>query len=58
MVEPLGSMTFEGKKYPVFNDYDLYLTGLYGNYMELPPVEKRVNHCAYMISFDTTKKED
>ncbi len=32
---------FEGKYYPIPVGYDLYLTLLYGNYMELPPVDRR-----------------
>lgn len=35
---------FEGKEYPVPVGYDVWLTAFYGNYMELPPVEKRVSH--------------
>lgn len=35
---------FEGHYFKGFKDYDSYLTLLYGNYMELPPVEKRVSH--------------
>ena len=33
-----GSMLYGIEK------YDMYLKKIYGNYMELPPVEKRVNH--------------
>lgn len=29
--------------------YDLYLTKLYGNYMQLPPVEKRISHHDYEL---------
>lgn len=35
---------FEGKKYPAPVGYDKYLTDFYGNYMQLPPVEKRVSN--------------
>ena len=35
---------FEGHKFPAFSCWDSYLTGLYGDYMQLPPVEKRKTH--------------
>lgn len=35
---------FEGKKYCAPVGFDEYLTNLYGNYMELPPEEKRISH--------------
>lgn len=34
---------FEGRRMPVFHDYQDYLTRLYGNYMIMPPVDKRVS---------------
>ena len=40
-IYPYTTLEFEGKKYSVFNNYDQILTQTYGNYMELPPVEKR-----------------
>ena len=40
--EPDVMMMFEGEEFPVVHDWDLYLTQLYGDYMELPPIEKRV----------------
>ena len=35
---------FGEKKYPGYKNYDVYLSNLYGNYMELPPEEKRKPH--------------
>ena len=32
---------FEGKKFMVIKDYDFLLRSIYGDYMELPPVESR-----------------
>lgn len=37
-------LEFEGYKFPAFSCWDSYLTGLYGDYMQLPPVEKRKTH--------------
>ena len=46
-------VTFEGETYPAPVGWDTYLTNLYGNYMQLPPEDKRVtdhNMEAYMLS--------
>jgi len=45
-------VTFEGETFPAPAGWKTYLTNLYGDYMKLPPVEKRVsNHNmeAYML---------
>ena len=31
---------FEGHKFPTYSCWDSYLHGIYGNYMELPPMKK------------------
>jgi lipopolysaccharide cholinephosphotransferase len=49
----LIEMPFEGKKYKVIKEFQSYLTTQYGDYTELPPIEKRVSHHkfkAYIIS--------
>ena len=37
------NVTFEGLTVPAPVGYDTYLRGLYGDYMQLPPEEKRVS---------------
>lgn len=38
---------FEGLKVPIARGYNEYLTTMFGNYMQLPPVEKRKSHHNY-----------
>ena len=38
------TLPFEGHQFSVIKGYDDYLKSCYGNYMELPPVDKRVSH--------------
>lgn len=37
-------LEFEGRKFPCFKKYDLYLSSYYGDYMKLPPKEKQMPH--------------
>lgn len=48
---PTKEIMFEGKLYPCMNNNDEYLSKMYGNYMELPPEDKRINHKPYFIKF-------
>ena len=45
------NIKFENKEFPVPKNTDKYLKLLYGNYMELPPVEKRKGHGIYKIKY-------
>ena len=45
--DEMGTILFEGREYPSIKHVDTYLTKLYGDYMQLPPEEKRVSHHAY-----------
>lgn len=42
--EAQASVMFEGHEMPCMSCWRDYLTGIYGDYMQLPPVEKRVTH--------------
>ncbi len=51
---PVKKAMFEGLEVNVPNDTHTYLTNLYKNYMELPPVEKRERHfiCEFELPCD------
>ena len=51
--DEIGTLPFEGKEYPALKHFDTYLSSLYGNYMQLPPEEKRVSHHAYDSYFES-----
>lgn len=42
------TVEFEGKTYKTMKNYDVFLKQLYGDYMKLPPVEKRKTHHTYI----------
>lgn len=48
MVFPLKDITFENHVFMGPARPDLYLTELYGDYMKIPPKEKRVSHIIYV----------
>jgi lipopolysaccharide cholinephosphotransferase len=54
MLFPLDTkVEFEGKTYAAPHDADAMLRHFYGDYMQLPPPEKRENHNMDTIIFDT-----
>ena len=55
---PLTKICFEGQYYSAPNNWDLFLRSAYGDYMELPPVEKRKTHVPEYILFGDTDKRD
>lgn len=48
---PLRKLPFEDLELNFANNMEELLTNQYGNYMELPPVEKRKTHYPYRLSF-------
>ena len=40
-------LPFENRKFRAIEGYETYLRNLYGDYMQLPPIEKRVSHHFY-----------
>jgi len=52
-VFPLSKIVFENKYYNAPHDVHNYLKKMYGNYMELPPEEKRKIHGKYVVFSNT-----
>ena len=48
---PLKKMKFEYLEIDIPNQYHEYLSRTYGDYMQLPPEDKRVNHMPLVIDF-------
>lgn len=46
---PLTEVEFEGRKFPAPAKSDEYLTSLYGNWRQVPPVEKRQIHSMIIV---------
>lgn len=54
---PLKKMKFEHLELTFPNDMHEMLSAYYGDYMQLPPVEKRYNHCPYQLDFGKQEAE-
>lgn len=50
-VQNLIEVPFENLMIKVPGNYDRILRNLYGDYMQLPPPEKRQNHYPYILEF-------
>lgn len=48
---PLRELPFEGRSVPFARDLEKHMERQYGNYMQLPPVEKRKNHFPSRLKF-------
>lgn len=46
---PLSTISFEGKDFPAPCNVDAYLSDLYRNYMDVPPIEKRKIHSVFIM---------
>lgn len=57
----LSEYSFEGHRFLAFEDYNSYLTLMFGDYMTLPPVEKRKSHLPIssikLIDMDVSVKD-
>lgn len=52
MLTPVVLMPFEDRNYYVMKNYDAYLKVMFGDYLTLPPEEKRVMHLSGEIVFE------
>ncbi len=52
---PLEDCDFESTKGKIYHNYKKYLANLYGDYMRIPPVEKREKHFIVDIDFGEEK---
>lgn len=57
--EPFCRIPFEGKLYNAPHNPESLLKRVYGlNFMQLPPLEKRITHNPIRLSFDTESKDE
>ena len=53
---PIKTISFEEFEFECMAKEKLFLEKEYGNYMQLPPVEKQVNHKPYYVDYEAVKK--
>lgn len=56
-IYPLKKLPFEDFEVNVVNRYDVSLRRQFGDYMQLPPEEKRHNHCPEILDFGTALED-
>lgn len=54
---PVHKIDFESIRIPVMKKNHEHLVKTYGNYMEMPPKEKQINHAPYLIDFGNFENE-
>lgn len=52
VIYPVRKLKFCDMDFPVYHDVQAYLTALYGDYMQIPPMEKREKHMVAEFSID------
>ena len=57
-VYPVKKTKFENLSVSIYKDADKYLTTRYGDYMTLPPEDKRHTHPPYSLIFDKNKEKE
>lgn len=57
VIHPVREILFEGHAFFAPNNYDAYLENLYGNYMQIPPEEKRLTHRAPITFLDEEENQ-
>lgn len=53
VINPLRKVPFEDTEIYVFNNYDWYLSNLYGDYMKIPKAENREHHLCVKLDFES-----
>ena len=46
-IDTYTTLIFEGEEFSVFSGHKTYLTNMFGDYMQLPPEDKRVTHHSF-----------
>lgn len=51
-----GEILFENRRFHTYKNPDVYLSSLYGDYMKIPPIEKRIVHDNIAWKIDDQKR--